>query len=68
MEDRYVRYRAMPSLDKIVFIGFKRSLAKFIAYLLKSIRMYDELYKMIVEKMMPIDYELFYETYSSLDE
>jgi len=70
-DKNYVRYKVDTVLDKIIFKGSKKTLAKFIAYLVKRIREDPELWKMFIDEYMPrdyIDYQLFYNPYSRLDE
>lgn len=63
----YRRYGVDTSLDKIVLVGSKKSLARLLAYLVKLVRENDgELYKMFLDEFIPTDYteyEIFYETY-----
>jgi len=67
VKEGYKRYNVDASLDKIVLVGSKKSLARFLAYLIKLVKENDEeLYKMFIDAMTPMDYinfELFYETY-----
>ena len=63
----YRRYSVDTSLDKIVLMGSKKSLARLLAYIVKLVKENDEeLYKMFLNEFIPtdyIEYETFYETY-----
>ena len=60
------RFKLLPILDRIIIVGGKRDLARFLAYIIKTIRIYDsELYKMLIEELKDVDYDVFYETYKA---